>query len=390
MKHVNTRWVIGGGSSTGERNPTLDKETLKRLALDMGANTSVRTNSMKPTLVISYDDSVQEDYTLAFPVHQTHNVPAEINAISDFMLGQGGYLPTTGTQIPLTQAQALEMQEAGWEFSAHGRGHLSLGRANIRLGGAAGTSKIYVDSATTHRWTHTFPYEIKLGVGDQLVLSNPTEINTIVSSGEDVDGTYLVTGTPLGANYNYIRLSDAQIEDEIKGCIDDLTGLGLHIKHHSAPYSASNWAARKIIKKYLLSARRGNPEAVMVPGGDVAFPTYQLGVFIENTGSTHAELDAWLDGIASSNGLAILMEHTWRSGFSVSGLDYIITGAKARGIDITTRTEALKRFGNLLELGDPYAGEESTEADQPYYIVDRTGKVFENINDLSDVLDMPY
>lgn len=390
MRYVNTRWVnmIGGG--TTERNPILDKAVLKRLAFDMASHTSVRANDMKPTLIISYDDSAQEDYTLAFPIHQSHNVPAEVNAISGFMLGQSGYLPDDGTKLPLTQEQALEMQAAGWEFTTHGRNHLMLGRQNLSAPSFIGGNKVYIPSDVAHRWTHTFPYSILIST--HIHIQNPlSETNTVVSYGTDETGTYLLLSNPLQNNgYAFIRLSDEQIEDEIKGSIDDLTDMGLYVKHHSAAYNSSNWAARRIIRKYCLSSRRGDPRAVMIPNSENVFPTYKLGCFVEYTSKNESFLDAWLDDISSQNGLAIMMEHTWRPGFSTSGLDYIITGAKATGIDITTRTEALKRFGNLLELGDPFAGEVTFENDQPYFVVDRNGNVFENISDLSDLLKMPY
>ena len=390
MKYINTRWLGSSGGSEG-RNGELDKELLKRLAFDMGVNTTDRSNNMRPTLVISYDDSVQEDYTLAFPVHEKHGVPGEINAISSFMLGTGSYLPDDGTQQPLTQNQALEMQEKGWEFCVHGRQHLTIGRYNLRLVSPQGSNRLYISPDYMHRWTHTFPQEITLGRNHA---PNITEDNVLIGHGSDENGEYLETENPIKTDqYTFLRLSDNQIEDEIKGCIDELAEMGLYAKHHAAPYSASNWTARRIIRKYLLSARRGRGSTgspIMIPGSDNVFPTYKLNCFVELTGHTEAELDAWLDEISSVNGMSIMMEHTWRPGFNPDGLDYIIAGALARGMDVTTRTEALKRYGNLLDLGDPFAGEEDNESDQPYFVVDRAGKVFENINDLSDLLDMPH
>src|SRR5690606_39233377 len=124
------------------------------------------------------------------------------------------------------------------------------------------------------------------------------ELNTVVGQGADASGTYLQLQNPLQAgNYTFFRLSDAEIETEIKGCADELSAMGLHVKHHAAPYSASTWAARKIIRKYCLSARRGGPSVTMVPGTSDVFPTYQLRCFVEKTSNSHTQLDAWLDQI---------------------------------------------------------------------------------------------
>lgn len=379
MSLLSTRWLRGVGGGVG----TIDKDMLKSIGINSQINASTRAEPMRPTLVISYDDSVQEDFTLAFPVHQQHNVPGEINAISGFMLGTASYLPDEGTKLPLTVAQTQEMQDFGFEITTHGKRHLPLGKANIRMGGTLGSSKIYTGTGVAHRWTHTIPYNIVVGVADQPSVS---EMNRVIGSGTDDNGVYLTIEKPLSRAYTFIRLSDDEIETEIRTSISELASMGLHAIHHTAPYSTSHYTARKIIKKYCASARRGG-NGIMVPGNsDIPFPTYQLHCYIEMSNKGNAAIDAMLDEIVSTNGFGIMMEHTWRRNFDPEGLSYMFQSAKAKGIDITTRSVALKRFGNLLEIGDPYSGEEKNETAQPFYVVDRTGMVFENINSVSDIL----
>jgi len=387
---INYRWFRGSSSSVMDGDTT--KDLLKKIAFNSHNHTSVRSQIPKSTMVISYDDSAQEDYTLAFPVHQQYGVPGEINCISDFMLGLGTY-SHGGTNLPLTIEQAIEMQEFGFEVTVQGKRHVSLGLERVYKDIVAGDNKLYM--GTAHRWTHALPLKILVTSKNN---ANQEEVYAIDKGVDPEDGReYLITEQPFLYSYPFgyagFRITDEEVETEIKGCMDALTDMGLHVsKHHTHPYSATNWATTRIIKKHCVSSR-GGITGIMVPGGVDVFPTYQFRSNVEPTAYSQASIDLYLDDLRDSNGLSFVLEHSWSGGFSIANLAYLIEGALARGIDITTRTKALERFGNLMDLGDPFTSDNfydnPSKQNQPFFTVDRTGKTFTNIEDMADLIKMP-
>nr|WP_187441980.1 polysaccharide deacetylase family protein [Sutcliffiella horikoshii] len=338
-------------------------------------NVSNLSYKPKPMLVISYDDSPPEDYTKAFPIHEQYGVPAEV-CVNNWRLN---------TSEGLTTAQLIEMQDAGWEIISHGFNHLDFGVSFVVTSQDVGDTQLRVDRISG--FDYIYPFEGFLFHTDASSYAGlREEIVTITGKTTDTEGNEVfVLSDPLQYSYTNhacLRLSDNQLKIEVDDSIDELVGMGLEVKGFAYPHNSSCPYSRDYISKRLASARNG--DALRYPSDDNFFiPKMRIPSIGELSLRPQTEIDSILDDIVANNLMGFTYEHTWQTAFTSSKLEYLISKAIEKGIKITTRTEAMKHFGNVYELGDPEGGtiyREGWFLDQPYIVVNKFGKVIATDN----------
>lgn len=92
--------------------------------------------------------------------------------------------------------------------------------------------------------------------------------------------------------------------------------------------------------------------------------------------ATNETIDTFLDFLAEPGRMGVIGAHSSTVGIA-SKIDYILTGAATRGIDVVTMHEALKSYRNLFEVGDFITNEGATVNQPRYFIVSSTGEVFQ-------------
>lgn len=334
----------------------------------------------QPMLVMTYDDNPVTDYTKMFPVHQAHNVPGEIATISGFLKGE---VPAAHPQPSMSIEQLMEMQDFGFEISTHSYSHLNLGGRSLQRNTMKGSNKWHVGDHSS--WNRRYPYEAMVyhRLGDENF-----ELVKIIGEEYDAaeDRVAYISEKPAKFNHNELTssifsLSENELYREIVKSNQELNNLGFNSSSIAYPYNSNHWHTRKIVAEHLSSGRAGNPEKIGVDmdGTNSFLPTYQLKSYAEITSWSETEINTLLQEIKDNNSLGMVFEHTWRSGFSPSGLDYIFNKCKQLGIKVTTRKEALKHHGNRFEYGDYMRDKEPYVNAEPNMIINASGKVFENI-----------
>lgn len=331
-----------------------------------------------PMLVMTYDDNPVTDYTLAFPVHQAHNVPGEIATISGFLLDE---VPAAHPQPSMTIEQLEEMYEFGFEVSTHTYSHLNLGAVGLTSNVLVGDKHWYVGNQ--HTFNRRFPYWARVyhRLGDR----NYEEIK-IIGEGNDGERNYLISESPAKFNHTELgstvfSLTDAELYKEIVYSNQQLNKLGFNSNSIAYPYNSNSIYSRAIAQKYLTSGRAGNANksGIYMDSTNDYIPTFALKSYAEITTWTHSEIDTLLQEVKDNNALATVFEHTWRKNFSPDGLDYIFTKCKELGIKVVTRTEALKHHGNRFEFGDYLRDYEAYRGTEPNYVINAYGKEFKDI-----------
>lgn len=360
-------------------SPNVDLGILKNLSVDNHRYSPHRNKKPKPMLVLSYDDGDTGVYTDAFPVHQRFDVPGELSLTSGFLTGE----ITSEFFQAATVDNLKEMEDWGFEVVGHGKKHLRLGFSSFKESYPEGTTEVDLAKGNDYFGTH---YPIHLWL---LNRTNDTESLLTVTGKNEVNGK-LILAEPLerftSGPGSYITLSDAALTEEVKGCYDELTAMGFNVAHYSYPGNETTWNTRRVVKKYFNSARCGTFEGsglVMTYNSETPINSYRLYSYAQLCGTSHARIDGIIDELVSKNGFAISYEHTWAS-FSVATLEYILTQCALRGVEVTTRSRALERFGNLLEIGD-YEPTVYLMDEPKHYIINPAGKIFTNATTLRDL-----
>lgn len=364
----------GGGVQT----PIIDKKLLRHLVIDQHKYSAFRNTKPKPMLVISYDDGPLQDYTVAFPIHKQYGVPGELSITSGAITGE--YNPFTFGAV-MSIEQIREMRDWGFEIAGHGQSHMRLGSGSVASPASSGSTEIYpsVDPSTQQQ---NFPYKVYLWN------RNSGVEETVTITGLTADGKGYTLETPLEngfpVNYTFYSMHEETLDKEIKGCFDDLLEMGIPATHYSYPYNDSSFYSRRVIKKYFNSARQGflstlaTNNIILPNNSGTPINMYNITSHAQLAGKTTTYIDGLLDDLVATNGFAMTFEHTWAT-FYPERLEYIFQQCELKGVEVTTRSKALERFGNLFEIGDygsaiPYVGE------LPYYTIDTFGKEFTNMS----------
>jgi peptidoglycan/xylan/chitin deacetylase (PgdA/CDA1 family) len=305
---------------------------------------SARPRSPAATVVISYDDGYEEEYTHAFPLHQKYEVPGEVCIPSCYV----------GMEGRLTASQLLEMQSAGWEIASHTRYHVTLGEEPLLRNASRGETKIFVGDNTRFRPGTT---EIRISFG------RLGEEAIVTDLGSDARGAYLVLDREIENDYvakaegkwarlwrlatgqrghSIVGLSADQAYAEIVTSKLELEAMGLEVRHFAYPYGRySDWT-RDLVSRHYESARaggrrkRGSATRTRTEQPDLfALPS----VLCDESALTDGQLDRVLDETLELGGLRFLHAHTRNRGTFSPRLERIITGCLGRGLVVSTRRE---------------------------------------------------
>jgi peptidoglycan/xylan/chitin deacetylase (PgdA/CDA1 family) len=295
-------------------------------------------NQTRGTVIISYDDGVTEDYTLAFPVHRKYGVPAEVCMPS-------GYVGRYGR---VTKSHLLEFESSGWEIVSHTKHHISLADEALAKSARRGDVKLYISKHT----------RFKPGVQLSISQGELSELVTVSGYGTDTFGNYLQIDKELENNYTNIKssrgyrilasllrqkplealvsISDDQTYTEIESSKSELESMGLQIRHFTYPYNRYSRRTKEIVSRFYDSARAGSNGNSTSPIPD----RYALRSFnFERHKLTDENLMRILEKTEQRDELCFLHAHSRNNEYSVERLEKIITTCLTKRIRISTRSE---------------------------------------------------
>jgi hypothetical protein len=295
-------------------------------------------NQTRGTVIISYDDGVTEDYTLAYPVHRKYGVPAEVCMPS-------GYVGMDGR---VTKSHLLEFQSFGWEIISHTKHHISLADETLTKSVRRGDVKLYISKHT----------RFKPGVQLSISQGELSELVIVTGHGTDTFGNYLQIDREIENNYTntkssrgyrilgpilkqnpvqaVVSVSDDQAYTEIEISKSDLESMGLQIRHFTYPYNRYSQRTKEIVSRFYDSARAGSngKSTSRIPD------RYALRSFnFERHKLTDEKLMRILEKTEQRDELCFLHAHTRSEEFSIERLEKIITTCLTKRIRISTRSE---------------------------------------------------
>jgi hypothetical protein len=289
------------------------------------------------TVIISYDDGVAEDYTLAYPIHRKYGVPAEVCMPSSYV----------GREGRVTKSHLLEMQSSGWEIVSHTKHHISLGDESLTQNARSGDVKLYISN----------PKRFKPGVRLSISQNGNTEDVTVTDRGKDAYGGYILLDGEIRNSYTgtdhswisgkvrrilksksagaVIAVSDNQALTEIETSRRELESVGLHIRHFTYPYNRYSRRTREIVSRYYDSARAGSAGE----SSEQFFDRYALrSTNFERNKISDEELWKFLEKTKERATPCFLHAHTRSTEFSAERLEKIIIFCRDHRIGISTRS----------------------------------------------------
>jgi peptidoglycan/xylan/chitin deacetylase (PgdA/CDA1 family) len=294
-------------------------------------------NTNGGAIIISYDDGVTEDYTVAYQVHLKHGVPAELCMPSSYVDQEGR----------VTKSHLLEMQSSGWEIVSHTKHHISLGDESLTRNAGRGDVKLYVSN----------PKRFKPGIRLSVAGNGKTEDITVTGQGKDSYGGYLLLEREIGNSYTgtlhsgisgklrrvlksksrgaIVAVSDNQALTEIETSRRELESMGLNVRHFTYPYNRYSPRTRELVSRHYDSARAGSAGE----RSDRLFDRYALrSINFERNRLSDEELWEILERIKEQSIPCFLHAHTRSAEFSAERLEKIITVCMTLGICISTRS----------------------------------------------------
>ena len=221
----------------------------KRLSL---SNSSVLINdlccnlgnfSVRPMLVIVYDDAVRATWTKAYPIHQEKGVPAVAAININGMEGPSGILPH----------QLREMQDAGWEIASHGLNHLAFYSTDLTQDANTGDTKLYIEYLSP----------IKVGYVYRVWDDNAGPENvTVTGTGSDDNGNYVTIENGLANSYQVsdgavLKIHEDYAYKELYESKRILSEMDLRIGAFVYPYNSENPEARVWVSHFYRAACKG-------------------------------------------------------------------------------------------------------------------------------------
>lgn len=327
----------GGMTITNE-----PKEKLERLLINRASTSKQR----KPMIVITYDDGVSQDYTKAFNIHELYGVPMTVGVVGFHLLHPDVTIIENDSWVPITVSQLAEIRDSpiGHEIASHTMTHRLLGAR--QLGGTmeAGRTSIVLDS----QQKYFTPTTIEESVECVIVEGDVSENVRVLRREENA----VIISEPLQNTFSpsaYIRLSDKELEYEIKGSKDILESYGFPTKGILFPGARHCHESRMIMAKHYEYGRAVDHQNEDMITQSNPFPTYAIGCPVVEY-NTIAELEVYMDEAVATNGTLFLLAHSPAN--THDKLKAVIEAAQARDMEFVTASEAVERMGNMLEIGD--------------------------------------
>lgn len=176
------------------------------------------------------------------------------------------------------------------------------------------------------------------------------------------------------------KLSEQEVDNEILNCYNYLTKNGFKVNAHVYAYGYSTEYSRNVTRKNHIVGINATPN-LQKPINNIPISTFRLGRVplgwgTETGKDTLEYYKSLVDKCIDENGWLVFMCHlamTSDEQITIIGqlLDYIQT--RINDISVQTVTEAIKTFGNQIDIGD---FEKFDDKDNSYHIVSADGKIY--------------
>lgn len=303
-----------------------------------------------PTLVMSYDDGLAQDYTVTFPVHEAKGVPGTFAIISS-MIDVPGYL---------SSAQIREMHAAGCEIAIHTQNHVGLDTylgLPYKLGLPANlgdTTLAFYNPGGAASSPEQWFRRGKALVG---IIEEGTKKETFRMRADGTLATPLLNSYTIAAKISH---GEETLLYELEYAKRALLAIGIEAKGICYPAGAHSERVRKLVHRYFDWGRAlgyQNEPAITIPdkpivgvnlwdkrgeGDMMAIGTREFATDL--AGMTDAQILQMMDYTVAEKGLLSLYSHS-TAYLSASRIEWIIDQALAKGIQIKTMSDAVKMFG---------------------------------------------
>ncbi|WP_435358848.1 polysaccharide deacetylase family protein [Haloarchaeobius sp. DFWS5] len=294
----------------------------------LGGVGTARQSKTEAKLVITYDDSVREDYTKAFPIHRDEGVPASIAAVSNYVAWDAD-----SDDERLTGAQVRELHDSGWEIMSHTVSHEHLGTQQLTKPASPGDTRLYVDYNY-----HGRENEAAVVLDD----GQNTARVSVSHAAEDEDGPYLAldgeleTSFPVGTTERFTEERIRQAMADSKAVIGD---HGVPDPSHIVyPYGRHCEKSQEVVADSYDSVVNYRLTGMNAPGD--ANP-YRFGRRpFEQQLISGTYLTTLLEDAAEKDALYIVGGHT--KNMAPERIRTVIREAKRLNFDIVTMTEGME------------------------------------------------
>jgi len=277
-------------------------------------------------LVLVFDDGYATDYEQLLPVLRAHDAPAAVAVVPEWL----------GDDDHLTAEQLAALAEAGCEICSHGSRHRYLQAHHLAADVTSGDERLTVAAG------HVFPGE-EHGVlaGDRYELTDGDRTTTVTLGESLAVGEAAVTlgvegeiDAAFDGDEVVVRPTEATLRDEIVGVRSAFDRLGYDPDGFVFPYDAADpraWAlAAETYDVVPNAAVRSLPNRPGTP------PTSYQRHYLERSHLRRAEIETYLDSVATQGGLGILAGHTAWETVPPERVAFVIEAARERGIELTT------------------------------------------------------
>jgi len=284
-------------------------------------------------LALVFDDGYAADY------EQIRPILVDVDATASFAIVSGWL----GSDGHLTWEQVRSLVDEGCEVLAHGCAHRYVAPHRLVDGVDAGDRRVPLAG-------HVFPDD-HAGVvpGDAYELTNGARRVTVevADKGREAGVSFVELAEPLDASWSrdetVFRLPHEGLEAEIAGAAEALAAEGFDTRSFVFPYDAADVRALRIARREYdvvpNAAVRSLPNPPGTPGWNLRR------YYLETDTLTRVEIEDYLDAVAEDGGLGILAGHSGWETVPVERVRFAIDAARARGIEVTTLTDAITADG---------------------------------------------
>ncbi|ACV47020.1 MULTISPECIES: polysaccharide deacetylase family protein [Halomicrobium] len=277
-------------------------------------------------LVLVFDDGYAADYEQLLPVLRAHGAPAAVAVVPEWL----------GDDDHLTVDQLAALAEADCEICSHGSRHRYLQAHHLAADVTPGEERVTVAAG------HVFPGE-EHGVlaGDRYEVTDGDRTTTVTLGEPLAVGEETVTlgiereiDAAFDGEEAVLRPTEATLRDEIAGVRSAFDRLGYDPDAFVFPYDAADpraWALAAETYDVL-----PNAAVRSLPNRPDTAPTSYQRCYLERSHLRRAEIETYLDSVATQGGLGILAGHSAWETVPPERVAFVIEAARQRGIEVTT------------------------------------------------------